>query len=252
MTTSEVTTVEGSRELTTENIIDIANRFARETSRKTWLGELLKFVKSDYLTRQDGDEIEIEPGTKMVAVMPSLFNGWIKWEDKRNVAQEMGYVFEGFMLPSRTALGDNEKGEWPQDEKGAPVDPWARNCLLAMVDENEKIYTFSTGSKGGLGAIGELVRAYGQHARQLPTQIPVIELNTTSYMHPIYKKVHTPVFKVIDWVEQGPFIALLNGGGGDAVAEEPKAKPKATPRREMPMPANAKAKKDGKKHGMRF
>src|SRR5260221_13745717 len=113
MTTNEMTTVEGSRELTTENIIDLANRFARETSRKTWVGELLKYVKSRYEVGKDGDEIEID--TKMVAVLPSLLNGWIKWEEKHPVAHEMGYVFEGFVLPSRTSLGDNEKTEWQQD-----------------------------------------------------------------------------------------------------------------------------------------
>jgi hypothetical protein len=246
---NELTTETMSNELTTETAIDFLEQFTRETSRKMWAGELLKYVKGEYQVGKE--EMEVEIGTKMVAIVPTMINGWIKWEDRHPVAHNMGVVVEGFRLPKREDLGDPEEdGEWGKDDNGVARDPWQRNALMVMIDEDDNIYTFSTGSKGGLSALGELVRAYCQHARMLPTQVPVIELQTSSYKHAntSYGKVHTPVFKVIGWEEQAKFMALLNGAGEKE--DEPKAKrvsatPKATP------PA-AKGKNAGKNHRIRF
>jgi hypothetical protein len=236
-----------SNELTTETAIDFLEQFTRETSRKMWVGELLKYVKGEYQVGKEEDEIEI--GTKMVAIIPSMLHGWIKWEGGHPVAHEMGVVVEGFRLPKREDLGDpEENGGWEKDDHGVARDPWQRNALLVMVDEDDNIYTFSTGSKGGLSALGELVAAYCKHARTHPTQLPLIEPQSSSYKHTDYGKVHTPVFKVIGWKEQAKFMALLDGAGEKE--EEPQAKrvsatPKATP------PA-AKGKNPGKNHRIRF
>jgi hypothetical protein len=235
-----------SNELTTETAIDLLEQFTRETSSKMWVGELLKYVKGSFEVGKEEDVLEI--GTKMVAIVPSMLNGWICWEDGKPVGHEMGLVVSGFRLPKREDLGDNEKTEWEKDEGGHPKDPWQRNALMVMIDQEENIYTFSTGSKGGLSALGELVAAYCKHARMNPTQVPLIELGTSSYKHTDFGKVHTPVFKVVGWEEQAKFMALLNGGGEKE--EEPKAKrisakAKATP------PATKGKKNAGKGHNIR-
>lgn len=230
-----------SHELTTEHL-EFLKQFSRETSRKMWRGELLKYVKGVYQIGKNEDETEIPLGTKVAAVIPSLHNGWLKWGGGKPVAYEMGEVIKGFKAPLRDALGDNEKATWEVDKDGIRRDPWQQNCLLIMIGEDETIYTFSTVSDGGRRAIGELTAEYVKHAHERPSQVPIISLGTDRYKHDQYGWVDFPVFKVVGWQEQAPFIAVLNGKG-DSETSKPKATIKAMP---------SKKTKDGKGHKIRF
>jgi hypothetical protein len=242
-----------SNELTTETSIDFLEQFTRDNSRKMWKGDLLKFVKGDYEVGQEEEKLPL--GTKMIAIIPSMINGWIYWEDHRPVEYAMGVLVEGFRVPKREDLGDTVETDWEKDDNGVPNDPWQRNALMVMVDEDNNIYTFSTGSKGGLGALGELVGAYTKRARanpeQKPPQIPVIELQDDSYKHKLYGRVKTPEFKIVSWVEQAKYIALLNGAG-EKEESEPKTKRIAATPKATPPATKGKKKNGGKGHGIRF
>jgi hypothetical protein len=197
--------------------------FVRETSSKIWVGTLLKFNKGNWLAGPDDKkENEIPLGTKFVAVLPSLMNGWIKWEGAKPVGHEMGSVAKGFVPVPRSTLGDNDKAAWEKDKKGgAPRDPWQLSNYLVMINEEEQIFTFTTASKGGRSALGELVRAYSKMIHTEPKKLPIVELGKTHYKHTDYGKVFTPVFKVVDWVDGAAWLALL-----DVVGEpEPEDKP---------------------------
>src|SRR2546426_814486 len=140
-----------SKEVTvkTENDpIDFFKGFHRETSGKVWVGTLLKFVKGDFFAGEDNDEVEL--GTRFVAMMPGLLNGWIKWEDGHPVTHEMGLVIEGFKAAKRDDLGDLDKSQWEEKDR----DPWQRGNYVAFVDAKTKeVYTFASGSKGGRSAL---------------------------------------------------------------------------------------------------
>ena len=73
-----------------------------------------------------------------------------------------------------------------------------------MVDENnlERLFTFSTNSKGGLGAVGRLSSDYGKHIKLKPNDMPVIRLESDSYIHPNkkYGEIRFPVFQIIKWI----------------------------------------------------
>src|SRR5262249_47472200 len=146
------------------------------------VGKLLKFSKGDYLAGQDGEEVPV--GTKLVAVMDTLTVGWIKWQDARPVEHRMGPIAEGYAPPPRSELGDTEEDKWDLDDRGEPRDPWQFSNYLILLDaETKDAYTFTTSSRGGLGAIGELSKAYGKRIRQEPDCYPVIELEVGSYQH---------------------------------------------------------------------
>ncbi len=209
--------------------VDYFNDFAKDNSRKNWVGTLLKFVKGDWQAGQDGADIPL--GTRMVAVMPSLVTGWIKWSDGKPVVHEMGLVDEGFKAAPRESMGDTDESEWEEDNKGNKRDPWQKGAYLVLIDENENIFTFAAGSKGGMGAIGELASMFSKHRKMYPEQIPVVTLGGSSYKHIEYGKVPTPVLTIEDWVDREPFINLLNTadkGEDEPEAPKGKGKPKAT------------------------
>jgi hypothetical protein len=99
---------------------------------------------------------------------------------------------------------------------------------LPVVDQKDKApFTFTTSSKGGLGAIGELCKLYGKAMRERPDDYPIIELGVGSYLHPIKKhgRIKVPVFintktrppSVFGWAAKAPLLKLLEG----AAAPEP-------------------------------
>ena len=177
-------------------------------------GDLLKFSKGDYLAGQDNREIAI--GTRLTVNMDSLEIGWIKWEDSRPVQFRMGRLVEGFKPAKRNELGDEDRKLWEVevDENGAsrdPRDPWQLSNNLVMADPKDgTLYTFATSSKGGLGAIGELCKDYGQKMRQRPNEWPIVELGVGSYLHPIKSRgrIKYPTLAIVSWAPKDATLPL--------------------------------------------
>ena len=66
--------------------------------------------------------------------------------------------------------------------------------------------------------------------RQYPDQLPVIKLDSSSYLHSDRSRgrIKYPVFKQIDWVARGPYDELLSnedGGGQAAIADQSSEEP---------------------------
>src|SRR5262249_31892144 len=139
-------------------------------------------TKGDFVSGAYNDEVPL--GTKFQAVMSRLNAGWVKWQDNRPAERIMGAVGESFQPPRRAELGDQDKQLWETDNEGRPRDPWQfGNELVLIAVEDGKLYTFTTSSRGGLNAIGELCKTFGKMNRQQPDKIPVIELDVGSYQH---------------------------------------------------------------------
>ncbi|ACL60612.1 hypothetical protein Mnod_5783 [Methylobacterium nodulans ORS 2060] len=172
------------------------------------VGDLLRFNKGDWLAGQDQDELEI--GTRLVANLPELMVGWVKWVDGKPEDQRMGRVADGFVPPSRASLGDLDEEEWETDEEGRPRDPWQKtNYLLLKAEEGDQLYTLAGSSSGMLTAIGTLAREYGKRIRMRPDEVPVIELGRDKYKHKVYSWVKVPVLKIVGWVKADVFADAL-------------------------------------------
>jgi len=178
---------------------------------RAFAGELLKFLQGDFLAGQENREIPL--GTRLAALMPTLEIGWQRWDDNRPGERRMGLVSEGFVPPKRSELGDLDERLWDVDSDGKPRDPWQFSNQIVMIDpaDGDNVYTFTTSSKGGLGAIGELCRTYGKNLRQQPERIPVIALDAGSYQHRDKSRgrIKFPVFRIIDWAPESDFTAAL-------------------------------------------
>src|SRR5262249_31529942 len=97
-------------------------------------------------------------------------------------------------------------------------DPWQfQNDIVMVAVDGGKLYTFTTSSRGGLNAVGELCKAYGKQVRQHPNKLPVIALDVGSYQHSnrSYGRIKFPVFKIVDWADAAVAQRLLDANNGN-------------------------------------
>jgi hypothetical protein len=171
-----------------------------------WLGDLLKFNKGDYVIGRDQEECQEK---ELVALMPGLMHGYIRWEDSSPVQHEMGLLAEGYVLPERNTLGYLDKEQWENPER----DPWQESFYLPVITVNaETVYTFTTSSDGGRRhAILPLCGDYGNHIRHHPDELPVFGLEQSGYQHsdPSVGWVKYPLFPVKRYVKAEPYLAAV-------------------------------------------
>lgn len=174
-------------------------RYGDAATARNIVGKLLKFTKfGEYKAGAENENIPI--GTELVAYMPSLATGYVRWQEGRPAQAEMGYVGEGFVPPKRDDLDWNDSGEWEKDERGNPRDPWQFTNSLIFIDIDKAVaYTFNTSSKGGLTAVGGLSKMYGVHTRSRPRDLPTIKLGVGSYKHTVkaYGEIRYPIFTIV-------------------------------------------------------
>jgi len=218
--------------------------YGEQATHRNIVGELLKFSKGDWMVGQDNTDVPV--GTQYVANMDELLTGWIRWEENKPTDHIMGKVSAGYQPPRRNELGDTEQNEWEVDDRGQPRDPWqASNYMLVKGMNDGELYTFTTGSKGGRDAIGDLCKAYGAAMAQHPDEYPVVSIGTRSYEHPnrSYGRIKTPEFKIVGWIGKATFTADLGEGEGEAGVDlEETFAPK-------PVPTKAQVAPNGKPKG---
>jgi hypothetical protein len=181
-----------------------------ETQATNIEGLLLRFTKQgDWIAGPVDKEIEIPEGTEMIVGMNVFVRGWQKWEGNKPTESRMGLVSEGYQPSLREDLGDLDKAQW--EEIGDPPqrrDPWQETYMCLMLDrKTEQVYTFSTSSKSGRTAIGEVSGAYGDRIQdgEDADEMPIVSLESSSYKHSVYGKIMIPVFRITGkWVKPTP------------------------------------------------
>lgn len=209
--------------------------YAAKVTQQT--GQFLTFKNGEYLYGQDAAELPL--GTKLAANVAGLMIGWRRWFGGKVTDDLLDLLTEQKPLPTRSALGDNDPAMWEKDDRsGAPRDPWMFTNSLTLVDNEGETYIYSTGSKGGLNAIGQLCKAYGQEYRQRSGMVPIVELANDFYIHATYGKTYVPVFNLVGWTDEGAIEmgATDESGPAELPAPAPKGQRAANP---MPRAAAA-------------
>lgn len=190
--------------------------YGNAVSQKSIVGDILKFTKfGEFVAGQD--ERELAAGTRLIANMDELLIGWVRWQDNKPTDQLMGRVVDGFKPARRNELGDDDSSRWETDDDDKPRDPWQMaNYLILKEEDGDQLYTYTTGSKSGLSAIGELCKVYGRQMRQRPDDFPIVALTPDFYIHPKYKKIFVPKFVITDWAPK----SVLSEALGDASAAD--------------------------------
>jgi hypothetical protein len=191
---------------TTPDAIASLDRYAR--SAGDLYGDLLKFSGKTGGWTAGPQSTEIAIGTELVAIVPALLVGFVRWEDGELAGQEMVPLKPDYdPRAMRASLGDTDRALWPKGEDGQPEDPWKEAALLPMKNLTTGAeYTYSTSSIGGVRAVKRLVGAYSKQIQAAPQttagHLPVVALGTSSYQHADRKRgtIYNPVLEGLDWV----------------------------------------------------
>jgi hypothetical protein len=162
-------------------------------------GQFLTFKTGEWLYGQDGAMLAL--GTRLACNMEGLKIGWRRWWNKEITDDLLELLSDQKPVPMRNSLGDPDPGMWEVGTDAKPRDPWVFTNQLQLIDAEGNLYLYSTNSKGGLNAIGQLCKAYGQERRQRPGMIPIVELQNDFYMHREYGKTYVPKFELVGWTE---------------------------------------------------
>jgi hypothetical protein len=112
----------------------------------------------------------------------------------------MGLLFDGFVMPPRETLGDDDQTQWETGLDGKPADPWQHHMYLVLQrGDTGELFTYVTSSLTGRRAIGNLLRHYKRMQRTNPDQYPVVRLKTGGFQHRDDRVgwVATPVLAVV-------------------------------------------------------
>ena len=129
-------------------------------------------------------------------------------------------VNDGVQPMKRDELGDDDLTKWEIDNTGQPKDCWQFSNYLPLKSADGTLYTFTTSSRGGLGAVGDLVRRYSRHRRKNPDVHPIIALDVDAYEHKnkAFGRIKFPQFTPMGWEPKAKFNEAL-AAIGVAVSE---------------------------------
>lgn len=216
---NEMTTMNSSNALAAPGGYDPFAAYGQEAANA---GDFLKFSKGEWLLGQNDEEVAL--GRRLAANMDELSIGWIRWADGKPAERRMGLLAQGYKPEPRDSLGFTDQADWELDDEERPKDPWNFTNELPLADpEDGTQMTFSASSKGGIGAIGNLCKAYAKAYRDQPGTVPVLELGRDSYKHSKYGKTYVPVLSIVDWVENGSVPTPAVDGGDEPDTETPAA-----------------------------
>ena len=203
--------------------VDVFEAYANAVAPQNIIGALTKFSKGDYVG-EDSKTIEI--GTVVTANVDELMVGWIRWQGGKPTEQRLVRIGDGVTPERRDELGDDDPTNWELDNNGQPKDPWSFTNYLPLMTADGALLTFTTSSRGGLGAVGDLARRYARHRRKHDDVFPLVALDVDSYQHSnkAYGKIKVPVFTSIGWEPKAKFNEAL-AAIGVAVSEVAPAEP---------------------------
>lgn len=198
---------------------DPFSAYADAIAPRNIVGTLLKFSKGDYLAGEEA--APVPTGTVMTANVRELLVRYVLWADNKPAEQIMFRVADGKPVPKRNELGHTDQDKWEVDSRGERRDPWQFTNYLPLLAESGELFTFTTSSRGGISAIGELCRRYSQHHKRHPNVLPMIALDVDSYQHKTkeYGRIKFPKFTPAGWAPKATFDAAL-AAAGFAVAED--------------------------------
>lgn len=158
------------------------------------VGRLIKFSKEGKFLFSDTDEA-VDEKEGFVCLCDQTLVSWVRFNEGEAPTRIGGLLYQGFALPPREQLGNNDEADWPIGLSGKPEDPWKHEQLVVLRRPvTLELATFSTMSKTGRRAVGTLLRHYNRLQISNPGAYPVVRLKPSGYHDNRFGWVHTPSF----------------------------------------------------------
>jgi hypothetical protein len=184
-----------------------------------FIGTPLRYEKGKWFKQLAKDKrIEIAPGAEFSVDVLSYAHGYVKWEKRKPVFKALARPIDGFKLPARNQLPDQDEDRWPVNSRGQQEDPWVQTNQVTMRDcSDDTLVTWVTTSRGGRQALGALLKTYAREAKKHSNLMPVVQLASREEQNPDFGPILKPVLQIIDWRAFGEDAAP----GGDPTARLP-------------------------------
>jgi len=165
-----------------------------------FIGIPLKFAKGRWSKHPNKDErIEVGDTQPFIVDLKSYANGWVRWENKKPTVKHIYRPINGWILPVRDRLPDQDKSCWPLDNNGKRADPWQENHQIVLKDlSDNSLVTWTTTSWYGHKAIGRLLDVCVRQTKQHPGLMPVVLLGTYDEKSIDYGLIPAPTLKITD------------------------------------------------------
>jgi hypothetical protein len=175
-------------------------RYVDDVAPASIAGRVIRFHKEGKFITPD-DDTAIGDDVDFIALVDETLIGWIRFNGEGAPPDRVaGLLFDGFISPPRSSLGDDDEAKWNIGLNGRPEDPWQHqiNLVLQRVDTRE-LFTYSTSSVTGRRAIGLLLRYYDRLRRSNPDSYPLVRLKVGGFQHRDDRVgwVKTPVIAVV-------------------------------------------------------
>jgi len=145
---------------------------------------MIKFTKNGVFATTD-DDVVIADDVDFVALIDQTLIGYIRFRAEGEPPDRvMGLLYDGFVLPPRHSLGDNDRAQW-EIFNGQPQDPWQHTVYLVLErrDDTHELFTFVTSSITGRRAVGNLIRHYNRMQKTDASAYPVVRLKVGGFQH---------------------------------------------------------------------
>jgi hypothetical protein len=155
-----------------------------EIAAATLVGRMIKFGKGgEFETPDDGEKIGDD--VDFIALCDQVLIGYTKFNGEGNPPDRaMGLLYDGFALPPRESLGNNDPSQWELGLDGQPADPWVHQvCLPLQRGDSGEMFTYISSSKTGRRAIGNLLRHYERLEKARSNAYPIIRLKVGGFNH---------------------------------------------------------------------
>jgi hypothetical protein len=161
----------------TPTSVPYRNRYLDEVAPSGIAGRLIKFNKDGAYVTIDDDQ-EVAENAEFILLADDTLVGWIKFNGVGEAPERhMGLLFDGYEVPQRESLGDLDPAQWDLGLDNQPQDPWQHQHNIVLQNtESSELFTFSTTSKTGRRAVGNLLRHYERMQKTRPNELPVIRL----------------------------------------------------------------------------
>jgi hypothetical protein len=175
-------------------------RYVDEIAPASIVGRMVKFSKDGEFVAADDNEA-IGDDVDFVALCDQTLVGYIKFNGEGEPPdRHMGLLYDGFVMPPRQTLGDDDQAQWQLGLDGKPADPWQHHIYLVLQNaDTQELFTFVTSSITGRRAIGTLLRHFDRMQKAKSGAYPVVRLKVGGFQHKDERVgwVKTPMFVVV-------------------------------------------------------
>jgi hypothetical protein len=205
--------VKANTELATLSNGDTLAAIVEKDAPQYAIGDRLWFTKGDYCAGATSEPVAV--GTQFTAAPNLVLAGFVNWHNNKPCAIRLVRGDSGEPLPRRSDLGDSDPSKWETDLNGNPRDPWQETRYLPLMDQDGRLFTFTTNSSTGRRSVGNLLRRYQAHCKRHPDLYPIIKLGVGSFQHSDKSigKVKLPEFELSGYEPTARFLAALAAAG---------------------------------------